>query len=460
MSAAKAFGVAFRSTSLIVNSARSATRISTVGSSILLRTKTNSSRISGFHKLNQADRLAKVQECSGISDAQVAELQSMKGLDFDLADRLVENVITTISIPVGVATNMIVDGVEHLVTMATEESSVVAAVCNTAKQCRDTGGFVCSTSGPNMIAQVQVVNVSDPEAARLKILERRDEIAELCDNTDPILTKLGGGFRDLEVRVINTEGGKMVIVHLIVNCQDAMGANAVNSMAERLAPKITEWTGGKTYLRILSNLADRRVARARAVWKTSTIGGPDVRDGIISAFQFANADPYRAATHNKGIMNGISAVVLATGNDTRAIEAGAHAYAARDGQYRSLTKYEVTADGDLAGMIEVPMAVGIVGGATKVHPTARTCLEIMGITDSDRLQRVIVATGLAQNFAALKALATVGIQKGHMSLHAGNIAMAAGAVDAEVDAIAKRMVAAGTVRQDIAEQFLDELRAK
>jgi hydroxymethylglutaryl-CoA reductase len=417
-----------------------------------------SSRISGFHKLDQDQRLAAVQDNTGISDAQVDELKAMKGIEFSLADRLVENVISTISIPVGVATNMVIDGTDRLVTMATEESSVVAAVCNTARQCRDTGGFVCSTSGPNMIAQVQLVNCSDPEQARLKILEHREHIKEVCDTTDPILTGLGGGFRDLEVRVLQTEGGKMVIVHLIIDTRDAMGANAVNSMAESLAPEMAAWTGGKTYLRILSNLADRRIARARAVWSLDAIGGADVRDGIISAFQFADADPYRAATHNKGIMNGISAVVLATGNDTRAIEAGAHAYAAKDGWYRSLTKYEVTADGDLAGSIELPMAVGIVGGATKAHPTAKTCLDIMNITDADTLQRVVAATGLAQNFAALKALATVGIQKGHMSLHASNVAMAAGALGEEIDIIAKQLVAAGTVRQDIASQMLAEHR--
>eukprot|EP00035_Acanthoeca_spectabilis_P021665 m.439445 g.439445 ORF g.439445 m.439445 type:complete len:445 (+) comp18392_c0_seq1:1265-2599(+) len=438
--------------------ARAAAAVPMAGRAAAVSTR-SSSRIHGFHKLSHEDRVAAVQAKSGISDTQAKELISMDGIGFDLANRLVENVVTTISIPVGVATNVIVDGVERLVPMATEESSVVAAVCNSALQCRGTGGFFCSTTGPNMIAQVQLVAVDDPANARLKILERRDEIAELCDATDPILTGLGGGFRDLEVRVIDTEGGPMVITHLIIDTRDAMGANAVNSMAESLAPLIASWTGGKTYLRILSNLADRRVVRARAEWSCEAIGGESVRDGIIAAYQFADADPYRATTHNKGIMNGISAVVLATGNDTRAIEAGAHAYASLTGRYRSLTRYEKTSQGNLAGSIELPLAVGIVGGATKAHPTAKTCLDIMQCTDADTLQRVIAATGLAQNFGALKALATVGIQKGHMSLHAGNIAMAAGAVGEEIDKVAREMVSRGVVRQDVALEILTKLRS-
>eukprot|EP00729_Bicosta_minor_P008483 gene8483-27537_t len=417
-----------------------------------------SSRIAGFHKMDHSARLAAVQAETGLSDEQVAQFKSMESIDFELADRLVENVIGTMSIPIGVATNMIVDGTERLVPMATEESSVVAAVCNTAKQCRDTGGFHCSTSGPLMIAQIQLVGVTDPEAARFKILERRAEIEEICNATDPILTSLGGGFRDLEVRVIESAGGPMVVTHLICDTRDAMGANAVNSMAETLGPKMEAWAQGKCYLRILSNLADKRLARARAVWKLETIGGEEVRDGIIAAYQFAAADPYRAATHNKGIMNGISAVVLATGNDTRAIESGAHAYASRSGKYTSLTTFEVTAEGDLAGSIELPLAVGTVGGATKAHPMAKNCLDVMNVTDADTLQRIMASTGLAQNFGALKALATVGIQKGHMGLHAGNIAMAAGATGDEIDIIAKQMVADSTVRQDVAEKLLAELR--
>lgn len=418
---------------------------------------TRSSRIAGFHKKSPRERLALVAAFAGLDDAQVAHLADMGNLDPVLADKLIENVVGTMNIPVGIATNMKIDGEDVLVPMATEESSVVAAVCNAAKQNYDTG-FVTSVSGTLMIAQVQAVEVRDPQAARLRILERREEIKAACDACDPVLVKLGGGFRDLEVRLIDTPSGTMVVTHLIVDTRDAMGANAVNTMAEKLAPSIASWSGGRVYLRILSNLADRRLARAHAVWKCAEIGGEAVRDGIVSAYQFAAYDPYRAATHNKGIMNGISAVVLATGNDTRAVEAGAHAYAARSGRYSSLTTYEVNADGDLSAAIELPLAVGLIGGATKVHPTARACLAILGVSTAERLARIIAAVGLAQNFSALKALATTGIQKGHMALHAQNIAMMAGAVGEEVDRVARILVERASVRIDVAEKVLAEVR--
>jgi hydroxymethylglutaryl-CoA reductase len=336
---------------------------------------------------------------------------------------------------------------------------VVAAVCNAARQNYETG-FTTSVSGNLMIAQVQAVEVPDPHAARLRILERRDDIKAICDACDPVLLGLGGGFRDVEVRILDTLGGSMVVTHLAVDTRDAMGANAVNTMAEKVAPQIAAWTRGRVYLRILSNLADRRLARAHTVWQLGEIGGADVRDGIVSAYHFAAADPYRAATHNKGIMNGISAVILATGNDTRAVEAGAHAYAARSGRYSSLTHYEVTAEGDLSGSIELPMAVGLIGGATKIHPTAQACLKILGVASAERLARIIAAVGLAQNFSALKALATTGIQKGHMALHAQNIAIMAGAVGDEVEAVARVLVQRATVRVDIAQGVLDEIRRR
>ncbi|MBP2302711.1 hydroxymethylglutaryl-CoA reductase, degradative [Azospirillum picis] len=419
-----------------------------------------SSRISGFHKKPPAERLAIVADFAGLDAAAAARLSGTGSLDLDLADRLVENVIGSMNIPLGIATNMKIDGGDVLIPMATEESSVVAAVCNAARQCYDAGGFATSMSGTLMIAQIQAVGVADPHAARLRILERRDEIKALCDGCDPVLLSFGGGFRDVEVRVIDSQGGVMVVTHLIVDTRDAMGANAVNSMAEKLAPHVAAWTGGRVYLRILSNLADRRLARAHAVWPLDQIGGEAVRDGIVSAYHFADADPYRAATHNKGIMNGISAVVLATGNDTRAVEAGAHAYAARNGRYSSLTRFEVTAGGDLSGSIELPMAVGLIGGATKAHPTAQACLKILGVSSADRLARIIAAVGLAQNFSALKALATTGIQKGHMALHAQNIAMMAGAVGEEIDRVARVLVERGTVRQDVAQAVLGELRTQ
>lgn len=416
-----------------------------------------SSRIAGFHKKTPRERLDLVAAFADLPPGMTEHLADFGNLPADLADRMIENVVGTMTVPVGVATNVKVDGEDVLVPMATEESSVVAAVCNAARQNYETG-FSTSVSGNLMIAQVQAVGVSDPHAARLRILERREEIRSLCDCCDPVLVGLGGGFRDLEVRILDTLGGPMLVTHLVVDTRDAMGANAVNTMAEALAPRLADWSGGRVYLRILSNLADRRLARAHAVWRTADIGGPEVRDGIVSAYHLAEADPYRAATHNKGIMNGISAVVLATGNDTRAIEAGAHAYAARSGRYTSLTRYEVTREGDLSASIELPMAVGIIGGATRIHPTAQACLKILGVTTAERLARIIAAVGLAQNFSALKALATTGIQKGHMALHAQNIAMMAGALGQEIEAVARRLVAQGTVRMDVARTVLDEIR--
>ncbi len=419
-----------------------------------------SSRISGFHKMTPADRLAAVESFAGLDAEAVAQLARPGNLDPHTADHMIENVVSTLSIPIGIATNVKVDGRDVLVPMATEESSVVAAVCNSARQCYESGGFATSVSGTEMIAQIQLVGVSDPQAARIRILERKAEIGAACDGCDPLLVRLGGGFRDLEVRVIDAEGGPMVITHIIVDTRDAMGANTVNTMAERLAPSIEEWTGGKVYLRILSNLADRRLTRARATWPSAAIGGGAVRDGMISAYRFAAADPYRAATHNKGIMNGISAVVLATGNDTRAVEAGAHAYAARSGRYTSLTTWEASADGALTGTIEVPMPVGLVGGATKVHPTAQACLKILGVTTAAQLACIIAAVGLAQNFGAMKALATVGIQQGHMALHAHNVAIVAGAIGPEVEQLAAVLVRLRQVRQDVAATELAKLRGQ
>lgn len=419
-----------------------------------------SSRLSGFYKLDREARLAQVQSFSGLDAVAVQSLRDSSALPFELLDRLVENAIGGFTVPVGLATNMRIDGRDMLIPMATEESSVIAAVGNAARQCRDTGGFFTSISGTEMIAQVQLVKVSDPFSARIKILEKKNEIAEICNACDPMLVKLGGGFRDVEVRIIEGRTGPMVIVHLIVDTRDAMGANAVNTMAEKIAPTLAAWTGAKSLLRILSNLADRRVARARAVWKSSSIGGPDVVQGMIWAADFADHDPYRAATHNKGIMNGVSAVALATGNDTRAIEAGAHVYATKSGRYTSLTHYELTVEGDLAGSIELPLALGLVGGATKVHPTAQACLKILGVKTAAELSRIVAAVGLAQNFSALKALSTVGVQQGHMALHAQNVAIAAGAIGDEIDVIAKRMAVQKMVRQDVAEQILSEIRKK
>ena len=410
------------------------------------------SRLPGFHNLDRDARLIAIADACDLPAADVARFRNAAKAEGDLADHLSENVIGVMSVPLGVATNMVVDGQDVLVPMATEESSVIAAVCNGALACRDAGGVTTEADDPLMIAQVQVTGLADLAKAADAVTAKTAEIRAICDACDPMLLQLGGGFRAVEARLV----AAMLIVHLIVDVRDAMGANTVNTMAEKLAPMIETWTGGKVGLRILSNLADRRLVRAQAVWPASVLG-PDVVDAMLSAYAFAAADPYRAATHNKGIMNGISAVCLATGNDTRAIEAGAHAFAAKDG-YGPLTRWQKTAAGDLLGAIELPMPVGIVGGATRAHPTAQMALKIMGAATADRLARVMAATGLVQNFSAMRALATEGIQRGHMSLHARNVAIAAGAEGTEIDRVAATIIAAGTVREDAARQALADLR--
>ncbi len=418
-----------------------------------------SSRIPGFHQMTVEERIRAVQEFADLTDDEVAILGRSAVLGMETAQRMIENVVGTFELPLGIVPNLIVNGREVLIPLAVEESSVVAAMANAGKMARSGGGFFASTSGPIMIAQVQAVGMSDPFAAKIRILERRDEIIAICNEQDPVLVGLGGGCRDVEVRVLDSSVGPMVVTHLIVDTRDAMGANAVNTMAEALAPHIEKWTGGRVFLRILSNLADRRLARARCVVKKDAIPpGPHVIDGIVCAWAFADTDPYRAATHNKGIMNGISALVVATGNDFRAVEAGAHAFAARTGRYRPLTKWEKNADGDLVGSIEMPLAMGIVGGATAVHPMAKLALKILGVTRATELAEITAAAGLCQNLAALRVLAAEGVQKGHMKLHAKNIAMMAGATGDEIEQVAERMIRGGKVRMDVAREILSELR--
>jgi hydroxymethylglutaryl-CoA reductase len=373
---------------------------------------------------------------------------------------MVENVIGVIQVPLGIATNFIIDGREVLIPMATEEPSVIAAASNGAKMAREAGGFLTSSTGPVMRAQIQVTGVVDPFSARQNILLHKDELTRMANEKDPMLVKYGGGVKDIEVYVIDSRVGPMVVVHLIVDCRDAMGANAVNTMAEALAPRVEEITGGRVYLRIISNLADKRLARARAVFKAEEIGGHEVVDGIIQAAALAEVDPYRAATHNKGIMNGVTAVVLATGNDTRAVEAGAHSFASISGRYQSLTHYEKNKDGDLVGTIELPVAVGLVGGATRVHPVAKSTVKILGVKSADDLSRIIAAVGLCQNFAALRALASEGIQRGHMSLHAKNVAVQAGAKCDLIEVVAARMAAERRINVDRAAELIAELEQK
>lgn len=412
------------------------------------------SRISGFYKLPPADRLKAVAEQAGIGQDEISQLES--GLQLDQADKMVENVIGMFQVPLGVATNFVIDGREVLIPMATEEPSVIAAASNGAKMARESGGFKTSSTGPVMRAQIQATGIADPFGARAEILLHKEELMKAANDRDPMLVKFGGGVRDIEAYVIDSRVGPMVVAHLIVDCRDAMGANAVNTMAEALAPRIEQVTGGRVYLRIISNLADKRLARAKAVFRAEDIGGPEVVDGIIQAAALAEVDPYRAATHNKGIMNGITAVVMATGNDTRAVEAGAHAYAAAQGRYRSLTRYEKNANDDLVGTIELPVAIGLVGGATRVHPVAKSAVKILGVKTADELSRIIAAVGLSQNFAALRALSSEGIQRGHMSLHAKNVAVQAGAKCDMIEIIAARMAAERRISVDRAIELMKE----
>ncbi len=418
------------------------------------------SKISGFYKLSPKERLKAVSEFSGLTEDEASCISATGALSLDAADKMVENVIGMMEVPLGVAVNFLINGKDYLIPMAIEEPSVIAAASNAAKMAREGGGFTTSSTGPLMIGQIQAVGIANPNGAKMTILEKKDEIIKRANEVDPVLVKFGGGAKDVEVRVIDTPGGKMVITHLIVDCRDAMGANAVNTMAETVAPYIEELTGGRVYLRIISNLADKRIMRAKAVFTKEAIGGEDVVEGIITAYHFAAGDPYRAATHNKGIMNGVTAAVLATGNDTRAIEAGAHVYAARSGVYRPLSAYEKNANGDLVATIEMPMAVGLVGGATKTNPIARAAVKILGVKTATEMGELFAALGLAQNFAALRALATEGIQRGHMGLHSRNIAIQAGATGEMVDKIAEIMVREKKVRADRAKELVDEMMQK
>lgn len=381
------------------------------------------SRLTNIRDARPHERRAIVEEAAGLPDGTLAPFALDQGLDADGADQMVENAVGVLSIPVGVATNFVIDGVERLVPMATEEPSVVAAASNAARIARATGGFHTSGTEPLMQAQVQVLDVSDPHGACQRVLAAREELLEQSNALDPTLVSFGGGMRDLGARVVETRIGTHVVVHLVVDVRDAMGANTVNTMAETLAPRIAELAGGRPLLRILTNKADQRLVRATVSLSADELGGPHVVEGMVAAAALAEADPYRAATHNKGIMNGITAVALATGNDTRAIEAGAHSHAiTASGRYTSLSHFEPAHDGSLTASLELPMAVGVVGGATKVHPTARAALRLMHVEQAADLARIIVAVGLAQNVAALRVLATEGVQRGHMALHARRLA--------------------------------------
>jgi hydroxymethylglutaryl-CoA reductase len=418
-----------------------------------------SSRLAGFYNQPWQKRLECLSAQLGFDAQQTAALES-GGLDPSRADHMIENVVGVYSLPFAIATNFVVNGREVLVPMVVEEPSVVAGASFMAKLARSAGGFQASAADPWMIGQIQLLDLVDLQAARSRVLENRERRLQLANQADPVLFGLGGGARDLEIREIQDSPiGPFLVIHLLCDVRDAMGANTVNTACEMLAPEVERITGGRVHLRILSNLADRRLARAGCLLPVEALAfeqysGDRVLNGILEAYAFAASDPYRAATHNKGIMNGIDAVVVATGNDWRAVEAGAHAYAARSGHYTSLSTWQRDPQGNLVGQLELPLAVGIVGGATRVHPLAKLALKILGVGTARGLAEIIAAVGLAQNLAALRALATEGIQRGHMSLHARQVAMAAGAEGEAIGTIAEQMVREGSVRIDRAQELL------
>lgn len=426
----------------------------------------NNSRIPGFYNLSIEARLDEIRKRTNLTQAELGTLTGKDGLSVEKADHMIENVIGVHALPLGIAVNFVVNGRDVLVPMAVEEPSIVAGASYMAKLVRAGGGFYAQSSPPEMIAQLQILDLPDLPTARAKILEQKQFLLEKTAGIDPVLQKLGGGPRDIIVRTMaQSPIGPFIVVHLIYDVRDAMGANALNTAAEKIAPDLETITGGRVKLRILSNLADRRVTTARCTVPLEQLAfgeysAEEVRDGILEAWAFAAVDPYRAATHNKGIMNGVDPIVIATGNDWRAVEAGAHAFAARLGSYTSLSTWGIDAKGNLVGTLEMPMAVGIVGGATRVHPAAQTALRIMKIESAQQLAEIIVSVGLAQNLAALRALATEGIQRGHMSLHARQVAVAAGAQGEQIDELAAMLVEEGVVRIDRAQEILNEWHKK
>ncbi len=403
----------------------------------------DNSRLSGFYKLSVPERRAMLAELAGLSEEQVQAWADAE-LDEGTADRMIENVIGRYSLPIGVATNFIIDGEHYVIPFVVEEASVVAAASNMAKRCQKNGGFTSNNTDPVMIGQIQVVGCEDPVASREAILASKEELIQSCNDVDPILVKFGGGCKDVEARIIETDSGPMIIVHILVDCRDAMGANAVNTMAETIAPRIESISGGTVILRIISNLAVHRLARVSATFTPEEMSdsgddaarGAEVIDGVLQAYHFAAADPFRATTHNKGIMNAISPIAIACGQDWRAVESGAHSYAAHERTYGSMTHWEKDSNGNLVGSIEIPMAVGLVGGAIRIHPGAQANVALLGINSADDLAKVMAAAGLAQNLGALRALATVGIQAGHMKLHLRNMIASAGASADEIEPVA------------------------
>jgi len=415
------------------------------------------SDISGFYKLSLGERQKALSELVNLDDEEVKLLKNFGYFKETQIDTLIENVIGSYQLPIGIACNFRINNKDYLIPMVIEEPSVVAAASNAARIARKNGGFFSEKVDSIMISQIQITNLTDVEQAKKILLENKKNILKIANDQDPILVKLGGGAYDFELRDINTRKGVMLIIHLLVNVLDAMGANVVNTMAESVTPYIEELCEGKVYLRIVSNLAIHRLAKCKAKFDKALLGGEEVVKGIVNAYEFALADPYRATTHNKGIMNGITALTLATGNDTRAIESGAHAYASLKGKYSPLTNFEVDAEGNLIGEIKIPLALGIIGGMTKLHPMARLNLKILGVKSAAELSQVAAAVGLAQNVAALRALAAEGIQRGHMALHSRNIAKLAGVPENLIDQVAKKLVKDNKIRIDYAKQILQKI---
>ena len=415
------------------------------------------SDISGFYKLSMDERRKLLSELVNLDQDEIEILDTLGYFKPSQLDTLIENVVGSYQLPMGLAFNFKINNKDYIIPMVIEEPSVVAAASNAARMARKHGGFQSENVPSVMISQIQITHIPDIESAKKISADNKDQILKIANEQDPILNELGGGALDLELRDLNTGKGKMLIIHLLVNVLDAMGANVVNTMAEAISPFIENLTKGKIYLRILSNLATHRIAKSKATFDKDLLGGPEVVEGILNAYEFAAADPYRATTHNKGIMNGIVALTMATGNDTRAIESGAHAYASLSGQYSPLTKFEVDSKGNLVGEIIVPLALGIIGGMTKIHPMARIALKILNVESANELSQVCAALGLAQNVAALRVLASEGIQKGHMALHSRNIAKIAGVPESLVEEVAKKMIEENKIRVDFAKEILRKI---
>ncbi|MFX0104050.1 MAG: hydroxymethylglutaryl-CoA reductase, degradative [Candidatus Hodarchaeota archaeon] len=415
------------------------------------------SDISGFYKLSLQERQQKLAEMIKLNQEEIKILHNLGYFKPKQIDTLIENVVGSYQLPFGLAFNFKINNKDYIIPMVIEEPSVIAAASNAAKMARKHGGFHSDEVKSIMISQIQITNVKDINGAKKSLEKNREKLLKIANEQDPILNKLGGGAQDIEIREIHTNKGKMIILHLLVNVLDAMGANIVNTMAEAISPLIEDISGGKIYLRIVSNLAIQRLARSQATFDKELLGGEKVVEGILNAYEFALADPYRATTHNKGIMNGIIALTLATGNDTRAIESGAHAYASLSGKYSPLTKFKLDSEGNLLGEIEVPLALGIIGGMTQIHPMARLSLKILGVKSASELSQIGAALGLAQNVAALRALSSEGIQKGHMALHSRNIAKIAGVPDKLIEKVANKMIEDNKIRVDYAKEILQKI---